>query len=125
MMTREYTYDMGFRVNQQPIPDPSGYSGSVSDLDTSAERDANGLLHRTRVATKHPLKLAYTALDWDMVMTICGLLTGDRFQFTYPDVRTGTLTTMIAYVGNRDWDCKMYEVEGRRLADLNFSIIEY
>lgn len=121
--SREYRYDMGFMVNDHPIPDPKTYSGSVNDLDTSAERDANGLLHRTRVATKHPLKLGYENIDWDMIMYICGLMTDDQFQFTYPDPRVGRLTTATCYVGNRDWDTKWFQ--GFQLGSLNFSVIEY
>lgn len=116
---------MGFLVNDFPIPDPKEYSGSVSDLDTSAERDANGLLHRTRVATKHPLKLAYEAIDWEMILRICELMKDDKFQFTYPDPRTGGMTTATCYVGNRDWNCKWFPFEGYRLGSLNFSVIEY
>ena len=123
--SHEYQYEMGFMVNNIPIPDPSEYSGSISDLDTSAERDANGLLHRTRVATKHPLKMVYKALDWEMIMHICSLMKDESFQFTYPDPRTGELTTATCYVGNRDWNAKWYTAEGTRLGNLNFSGIEY
>ncbi len=35
------SYTMGFMVGNMPIPDPSGFSGKESDLDTMGERDAN------------------------------------------------------------------------------------
>ena len=64
---REYRYAMGFKVDGQPIPDPAAFSGSDSSLDTSAERDANGMLHRAMVATKHPIKIEWRHIEWHMI----------------------------------------------------------
>lgn len=70
MSVRDYRYTMGFAVDGKPIPDPSGFSGSDSSLDTSAERDANGLLHRAMVATKHPLKIEWRNIEWNVITSI-------------------------------------------------------
>ena len=79
-----YRYTMGFAVGSTAIPDPHVFTGAVSDLDTLGKRDATGYLHRNRVATKHPIKLEYHGIPWELIETICGLLTGDKFSFTRP-----------------------------------------
>ena len=70
---REYRYDLGFAVNGKPLPDPSGFGATENSLDTSAERDARGYLHRAMVATKHTYKLSWRNIDWDMTKRILHL----------------------------------------------------
>ena len=75
-------YSMGFKINGTAIPNPSSFSGKQSDLDTMGERDANGYLHRNKVATKHPLNLEYKNITWDTIQTIGSLLVNDKFTFS-------------------------------------------
>lgn len=119
-----YRYDMGFKINGYAIPDPKKFSGKVSDLDTMGSRDATGLLHRCRVATKHPLKLEYENITWSMIRRICGYMTGASFTFTYPDPAEGT-KTITAYVGDRDWDVVEAASGQEPIGILKFSVIEY
>jgi hypothetical protein len=132
---RDYNYEMGFAVNGSPIPDPAVFSGKASALDSEGGRDANGLLHRKMVATKHPLKLEYHAITFAMMRTIMNKMTGESFRFTYPDPRDG-LVTIKAYVGDRDWEVIMareaVDPDGKNndwkknwFGDLSFSIIEF
>jgi len=118
-------YDMGFCVNGTPIPDPMVFTGAESDLDTMGERDATGYLHRNRVATKHPLKLEYHNISWEMVMDIGKLLTNDKFEFTFPSPFTGQLATIDAYVGDRDFETVWSPTNAVWIANLKFSVIEY
>jgi len=118
------SYSMGFKIDGSPIPDPMGFSGAVSDLDSMGERDATGLLHRDRVATKHPLKLEYKNISWDLVKCICGKMRGDSFSFTYDDPVDGVIT-ITAYVGDREWEDVWSPEDGIWLAHLKFSVIEY
>lgn len=129
-MKRHYNYVMGFKVNGTAIPDPSVFTGKESDLDSLGNRDANGLLHRKMVATKHPIKLEYHNIDWEMMKTIMGRMSGDeKFRFTFPDPSKAAenfYNTVDAYVGDRDWTCvKAGDDPGEYLGDLSFSIIEY
>lgn len=132
-LTRSYNYDMGFAVNGTPIPDPAVYTGKASALDTEGGRDATGTLHRNMVARKHPLKLEYHAIDFDMMEYIMSKMTGSSFRFTFPDPADG-LITMKAYVGDRDWETIMAaeRVEDgsagwkkKWIGNLSFSIIEF
>lgn len=123
---RTYNYDMGFKVNGTAIPDPSGFSGKDSALDASGDRDASGLLHRDMVATKQPLKIEWAALDWTMISTILPLVSGESFQFTFPDPNdAGGLRTMTAYAGDRDWDVQRIMETGEYVGKLSFSVIEF
>ena len=132
---RDYNYKMGFEVNGVPIPDPAVFTGKASALDSSGARDANGLLHRCMVATKHPIKMEYHGISWTMMREIMGKMTGQSFQFTFPDPKDG-LITITAYVGDRDWETHMAPATVNRsggvdnwmndwYGDLKFSVIEY
>lgn len=120
-----YRYDMGFLVDGKPIPDPFEFSGTESALDTSAERDATGYLHRAMVATKHPYKIKWQNIEWEMINQILAKVKGDRFQFTCPDPANGLPSTRECYAGDREWNCR-WSPEGKEyIGDLSFSVIEY
>lgn len=118
-------YDMGFAVNETPIPDPMVFTGAESDLDTMGERDATGYLHRDRVATKHPLKIEYKNIPWETMMDIGSLLTNDKFQFKFPSPFTGGIYQIDAYVGDREFEAVFNPTNGLWLGNLKFSVIEY
>lgn len=122
---RKYLYSMGFRVNGYLIPDPATFSGAISDLDTSAERDATGTLHRNKVATKTPLKFGYNAIEWEMFKAIADLIKEDRFEFTFFSPQTCDFETITAYVGDREWNAVWCPEDGVYLCDMTFSVIEY
>ena len=132
---RDLKYRMGFKVNGEPTPDPSVYTGKASALDAEGGRDATGTLHRAMVATKHPIKLEYHGITFATMEEIMGKLRGESFQFTMPDPLEGTITIK-AYCGDRDWTTEMateeagtsaYDADWKRgwLGNLNFSVIEF
>lgn len=132
---RGYRYEMGFKVNGVAIPDPAVFTGAASALDSEGGRDANGTLHRKMVAMKHPLKLEYHSISWEMMETIMSKMTGESFQFTFPDPADGYITIK-AYVGDREWGTAMARAtvdqsratknwKGNWIGDLSFSVIEY
>lgn len=118
-------YTMGFCIEKVPIPDPAVFTGAESDLDTMGERDATGYLHRNMVATKHPLKMEYHNIPWDLIMDLGKLLRKDKFKFSYPSPFTGEIETMDAYVGDRDFESVWNPVNGIWIGNLKFSVIEY
>ena len=131
--TRGYNFNMGFQINGSPIPDPSVFTGAASALDTSGGRDATGLLHRAYVATKHPLKLEYHSIDFEMMEYIMSKMRGESFQFTFPDPMEGYITIK-AYVGDREWETQLAQSRVQEqsnawkrswLGNLSFSVIEF
>lgn len=123
-MIRGYSYSMGFAVNGVPIPDPSAFSGAVSDLDASGERDAVGGLHRDRVATKIPIKLKFNNWDWAMIQDLLTRVSAEDFEFTFPNPTTGQLSTDKRYAGDRDFELVMNTHHGY-IGNLSFSAIPY
>lgn len=128
-MNQDYpslSYAMGFLVDETPIPDPASFSGKESDLDTMGERDANGYLHRNRVATKHPMNMEYKNIPWGAITRICQLLMKDKFTFIFPNPFSPNGHTSIeAYAGDRDFTA-VWSPEGQEwLGNLKVSIIEY
>lgn len=122
--TGNLRYDMGFMVNGTPLPDPTKFTGAVSDLDTMGKRDATGYLHRNRVATKHPLKLEYQNISWQAICYICNLIKDAQFSFSYVDPADGQLT-FDAYVGDREWEVVRAVKDEGHVGTLKFSVIQY
>jgi len=122
---RDMNYSMGFLIDKMPIPDPSEFSGKESDLDTMGERDATGYLHRNKVATKFPLKLAYNNIPLEVAWDICRKLRKDKFKFTWFSPYHADFYEMDAYVGDRDFEAVWWPEGGIYIVNLSFSIIEY
>ena len=118
-------YTMGFKIGNTAIPDPYGFSGAESELDTLNDRDAAGGLHYSKVATKHPLKMEYRNIPWSTILTIGALLASDKFQFTYPSPFTGTTSTIYAHAKDRNFDAVWTPQNKDWLGNLSFSIEEY
>ena len=125
---RHYNYNMGITINGTPIPDVSEMSYQVGDLDTSGSRDATGLLHRARVATKINYEFSWNALEWAMLSHILSLVNTEKFTLTAPDPRTFTGTyTGQYYVGDRTGKA-YYFLENREEVSnmsLKLKFIEY
>lgn len=122
---REYRYDMGFAVNGKPLPDTASFGATENALDTSAERDATGYLHRAMVATKHTYKMGWRNIDDSMAKYILSLIGGESFTFTCKDPFTGRVHSRKCYAGDRSYDCVWFPGGKEALADLSFNVIEY
>ena len=119
------TYKLGFMINETNIPDPSKFGGKESDLDTMGERDATGYLHRTMVATKHPVSVAFNNIPWGAIQAIGELITS-QFSFTYPDpFSVGGTRTITAYAGDREFEAARMSEGQEYIGSLKFNLIEY
>lgn len=127
-MKRNYNNRMGIKINDEDIPDVSKWSYQIGDLDTSGSRDATGLLHRARVATKINYEFSWNSLEWDMLQWILSHIEGDRFSLTAPDPRTfqGSYNGYY-YVGDRTGECLYFLEEAEEVAQysLKLKLIEY
>lgn len=124
----KYHYDMGIRVNNTSIPDPSEWKYQVGDLDTSGSRDATGLLHRAYVATKINYEFSWRGLEWEMLQRILNVVNTPEFTLTAPDPRTfqGSYTGQY-YVGDRTGDTHYFwsGKNGTAVFTLKLKFIEY
>lgn len=110
---RQYNYYMGIRIDNTDIPDVSKWSYQVGDLDTSGSRDATGLLHRARVATKINYEFSWNSLEWEMLQRVLSAVSADKFTLTAPDPRTFNSTyTGQYYVGDRTGEAQYYLPQG-------------
>lgn len=125
----QHRYDMGFKVDTVPIPDPSKMTYEVADLDTEAARDAKGYLHRTMVATKINFALQWNGLDKATLGIILQAVNKPGFTFTAPDPRTvdDRKWTSRYYVGNREGDCLFYllDRDDPSIYSLSLKFIQY
>lgn len=125
---RDYKYTMGIKVNGTSIPDPGEWKYQVGDLDTLGKRDATGLLHRKKVATKINYQFKWKALDWEMLQIIVAAVAPEQFTFQAPNPITfNTTYTGTYYVGDRQGSCLYYlpEKDDKAQFDLELHFIEF
>lgn len=127
-MKLNYRFNMGIRINGTPIPDVSEWGYQVGDLDTSGSRDATGLLHRARVATKINYEFSWNGLEWEMLQRILSLVNNAKFTLRAPDPRNFTeFYTGQYYVGDRTGKALYFwpDHDEQSMFDLKLKFIEY
>lgn len=121
-------YDMGLKLGGVSIPDPSGWSFSIEDLDTSAERNAEGTLSRAFVAQKINYSYSYKNIPAALVANILTAIDSPSFTAVTPDpYKPGGTRSGTYYVGKRSGETVIYRksLDEIGLFDLTFNIIEY
>lgn len=128
----EYNKEMLFSINGTTIPDPSSYDYSSQSLDTAAERDTTGYLHRTMVATKFNVALKWDAIDYKTAGDILRLIQAPAFTFSFPCpeiplTQNGGLYSGKYYVGDRKTSMIVANDVDREkwICSLQFDLIEY
>lgn len=127
-MVFRYNYKLGIKIGSTKIPDPSSWGYQVGDLDVSGKRDATGLLHRKRVATKINYEFEWKTLEWEMLQRILNACKAAKFKLTAPDPRTFDETYVgNYYVGDRTGDTHYYRTDLQEVAtySLKLKFIEY
>lgn len=127
-MVLKYKFNMGIKVGNVSIPDPSAWTYQVGDLDTSGSRDATGLLHRAYVATKINYEFSWNAIEWEMLQRILAAVNTPKFVLTAPDPRTfNTTYTGDYYVGDRTGEARYFQPGKTEIAiySLKLKFIEY
>ena len=74
---------------------------AIQDIDAKATRDAHGLLHRDRVATKRKLTLAFGPLSVSECSTILAAVQKEFFNVEFLDPQDGKMRSGTFYVGDR------------------------
>ena len=89
------------QVNGADIPAPSSLQVAISDQDLNSDTDANGNLHRNRIAIKRKLTCEWGPLSWQDTSKLLSAIKDVFFDVTYPDPQTGKYETKRMYVGDR------------------------
>lgn len=121
-------FEMGLKLGGVSIPDPSGWSFSIEDLDTSAERNAEGTLSRAFVAQKINYSYSYKNIPATLVANILTAIDSPSFTAITPDpYNPGRTRSGTYYVGKRTGETVIYRksLDEIGLFDLTFNIIEY
>ena len=82
-------------------PAPQTMQVTIQDIDAKATRDAQGLLHRDRVATKRKITLSFGALTVPECAKILGAVKSEFFRVDYLDPQDGNMRSGTFYVGDR------------------------
>lgn len=127
-MHLHYNYELGIKVGNTSLPDPSKMGYQVGDLDTSGSRDATGYLHRAKVATKINYEFTWNGIEWAMLQTILAAVNAAKFTLKAPDPRNfSEMYTGEYYVGDRTGDVIYYlpDNDEKALCSLKLKFIEY
>lgn len=127
-----YNRKMGFEINGVTIVDPAEYDYKTQSLDTSAERDTTGLLHRKMVASKYNVAIKWKGIDYEEASTILMAVKQPEFTFTFPcpevpiDENDGLYTGRY-YVGDRTVSMikATDDDKAKWIVSMNFDLIEY
>lgn len=82
-------------------PAPQTMQVAIQDIDAKATRDAQGLLHRDRVATKRKITLTFGALTVSECSQILSAVKSEFFNVEYLDPQDGNMRSGTFYVGDR------------------------
>ncbi|WGN89766.1 DUF6711 family protein [Ligilactobacillus faecis] len=82
-------------------PAPQTMSVGIQDIDAKATRDAHGLLHRDRVATKRKITLTFGALTVSECAQILNAVKNEFFSVEFLDPQDGQMRSGTFYVGDR------------------------
>lgn len=83
------------------VKTPQSLECVIQDIDAKASRDANGLLHRDRVAIKRKLTIKWGPLTVAECSAILKAVSGQFFSCAYLDAQEGGMVTKTFYVGDR------------------------
>ncbi|ETY74762.1 hypothetical protein LFAB_05290 [Lactiplantibacillus fabifermentans T30PCM01] len=93
------TYSL--KIGGTAVKAPQSLECIIQDIDAKASRDANGLLHRDRVAIKRKLTIKWGPLTVPECSAILKAVSGQFFSCTYLDAQEGGMVTKTFYVGDR------------------------
>ena len=82
-------------------PAPQTMQVAIQDIDAKATRDAQGLLHRDRVATKRKITLTFGALTVAECSKILDSVKAEFFSVEYLDPVDGQVRSGTFYVGDQ------------------------
>ncbi|MCP0886924.1 hypothetical protein LB941_06205 [Ligilactobacillus sp. WILCCON 0076] len=88
-------------INGVQVKAPASLEVAIQDIDTKASRDANGLLHRDRVAIKRKLTVKWGPLTVSECSMILKAISEQFFSCSYLDPQEGGIVTKTFYTGDR------------------------
>jgi len=88
-------------INGVEVKDPKSLQVEIQDIDKESERNANGTMVRTRVATKRKISVEWSPLSNSEISKILKAMSEVFFTVKYTDPMEGKAITKTFYVGDR------------------------
>ena len=88
-------------INNVDVKDPKVLQVEIQDIDKESERNANGTMQRTRVATKRKITVEWGPLSSAESSKILKSMSDVFFTVKYEDPMEGKVITKTFYVGDR------------------------
>ena len=88
-------------INNVEVKDTKVLKVEIQDIDKNSERNANGTMVRTRVATKRKITVEWSPLSNSEISKILKAMQDVFFTVKYTDPMVGGTTTKTFYVGDR------------------------
>lgn len=121
-------FDMGIKFGGVAIPDPAIWNPTIADVDESAERDNEAILHRNKIGQKINYSFEWHGLTWEEMASILNAVNAESFTAVTPDPYTfGGTRSGTYYAGDRKATTHYYWIQKEEIArfDLAFDIIEF
>lgn len=106
------------------VKDPSVFQVDIMDIDKESERNANGTMQRTRVATKRKLTIEWNPLSNAEISKILKAMSGVFFTVKYPDPYEGMTITKTFYPGDRSAPALRFKGGAMRWEGLKTNLVE-
>lgn len=113
------------KIDGTELPSPDTYQVTISDLDASANRSANGTLFRDRVAVKRTIDLSWALLPPSDHSSLLQKVSSVFFTVAYYDPQTNSTRSGTFYVSDRKSGIAIKQSDGTyKWRDVSFSLVE-
>lgn len=112
-------------VNGAAIQDPSEFTWSLNDVSTSSSgRSQDAIMHKTRVAQKRKLTLAWWNPTPAQAAAILTAFNPVTFSVTYPDAMANANQTRTFYRSDPSAPVRSWTSSKKRYTSISIEIIE-
>jgi len=92
--------DYNLTISGTAVKPPQSFQVVIQDIDAKATRDARGLLHRDRIATKRKISVSWAPLTLSECKVLLDSVKDEFFSVNYLDPWDGGMATRTFYVGD-------------------------
>ena len=110
-------------INGVEVLAPTSYSVGIQEI-SKAERNANGLMIKDRIATKVKLEFSWDVIDPLELSKILSLVDNNFFNATYLDPQSNSKITKTFYAGDRSMEGMLFKDGIMTWKGFKFNIVE-
>jgi len=110
-------------INGVEVLAPTSYSVGIQEI-SKAERNANGLMIKDRIATKVKLEFSWDVIEPNELTKILTLLDNNFFTVTYLDPKANSYLTKTFYAGDKSMDGMLFKDGVMTWKGFKFNVVE-